>query len=89
MLPEIRVSRESFSLRILYHVHMTYNLTELSRTVEKLAETNVLRANRIQYRDRQILEAVTAGATWVRLQQVTGLSPRGLALALARARAAG
>ena len=86
MLPEIRVSRESFLLETLYHVHMDNELIELRRTVEKLAETNALRASRIQYRDHQLLEAATAGATWSRLQEVTGLSPRGLALALARAR---
>ena len=86
MLPEIRVSRESFLLETLYHVHMTNDLIELRRTVEKLAELNELRASRIQYRDRQILAAANSGATWARLQEITGLSPRGLALALARAR---
>jgi ribosomal protein S18 len=63
------------------------HMDELRRTVEKLAEVNALRASRIAYRDRQILEAIAGGATWVQVQQVTGLSPRGLALAIKRAKA--
>lgn len=85
MLPAVSAARESLSLRLLYHVHMTDEMNELRRTVEKLAEVNELRASRIQYRDRQIIAALTAGATWAQLQAVTGLSPRGLALAIKRA----
>lgn len=66
---------------------MTSALDELARTAEKLADLNALRASRIQYRDRQILAALAAGATWAQLQQVTGLSPRGLAMAIKRAKA--
>lgn len=67
-------------------MHVTDDLSELIRTVEKLAALNELRASRIQYRDRQILAAIDAGYTWAYLQTVTGLSPRGLAMALQRAR---
>ena len=85
MLPAVNAARESFLLETLYHVRMDNELIELCRTVEKLAELNALRASRIEYRDRQIMEALAAGATWAQLQQATGLSPRGLALAIKRA----
>lgn len=65
---------------------MTIELDELRRTVEKLAALNELRTSRIQYRDRQIIAALATGATWAQLQTVTGLSPRGLALAIKRAK---
>lgn len=63
-------------------------MDELRRTVERLTTLDERRAGLVQYRDRQILEALNAGATWARLQEVTGLSPRGLQLAIRRAKAA-
>lgn len=63
---------------------MAIDVTELRATVDKLAAVNERRANLIQYRDRQIAETIAAGATWAQVQQVTGLSPRGLAMALRR-----
>jgi hypothetical protein len=53
-------------------------------TVAKLAGVNERRASLIEYRDRQIVEALAGGATWVEVQKITGLSPRGLALAIKR-----
>jgi len=64
---------------------MNDELNELRATVEKLAAVNERRANLIQYRDRQIRAALAAGATWAQMQEVTGLSPRGLAMAIKRA----
>lgn len=61
-------------------------IAELRLTVQKLAAVNLRRENLIQYRDRQIVAALEAGATWVDLQELTGLSVRGLALAIKRAR---
>lgn len=65
---------------------MAEDLTELRRTVERLTEADERRANLVEYRDRQIVEALDAGATWAQVQAATGLSPRGLALAVKRAR---
>ena len=63
---------------------MADEMEELRATVEKLAAVNARRDNLIQYRDRQIREAIAAGATWAQIQNVTGLSPRGLAIAIKR-----
>ena len=63
---------------------MEIDVSELRATVEKLAAVNQRRANLIQYRDRQIREVIDAGATWAQVQEITGLSPRGLAMALKR-----
>jgi len=65
---------------------MAEDLTELRRTVERLTEADERRANLVEYRDRQIVEALDGGATWKQVQDVTGLSPRGLALAVKRAK---
>lgn len=59
-------------------------MQELSLTVAKLAAVNEHRASLIQYRDRQIVAALRGGAKWVEIQDVTGLSPRGVALAVKR-----
>lgn len=60
-------------------------LKELESTVQKLATVDDRRANLVEYRDRQILAARAAGATWASLQQLTGLSTRGLQIAIRRA----
>jgi len=67
---------------------MTVELNELRRTVESLAESDALSKGRRECRARQILEAIAAGATWAEVQEVTGLSPRGLALAISRGKKA-
>ncbi|MGN7977419.1 hypothetical protein ACTJJ4_07575 [Microbacterium sp. 22195] len=67
---------------------MDEGLAELRATVAKLTAVEERRANLIEYRDRQLLELADAkAATWVQMQAVAGLSPRGLQLALERARA--
>lgn len=58
--------------------------SELTLTVGKIDAARKLDASRVQYRDRQIREALAQGATWKQLQEITGLSPRGLALAIKR-----
>lgn len=63
---------------------VTFDENELRLTVRKIAEADELRASRVEYRDRQIREALEAGYTWTQLQAITGLSPRGLALAINR-----
>lgn len=64
---------------------MTDSMAELTATVTKLTAVNERRGNLIAYRDRQIVAALDAGATWAEVQRVTGLSLRGLALARKRA----
>lgn len=65
------------------------DLTELGRTVRRLRDADERRALLVEYRDRQIVEALAGGATWVELQRATGLSPRGLQLAIKRAKGEG
>ena len=60
------------------------DLDELTKTITKLETLDKHRAQLVQYRDRQIREALTSGATWVQLQAITGLSVRGLQLATKR-----
>ena len=60
------------------------DLDELTKTITKLETLDEHRAQLVQYRDRQIREALTSGATWVQLQAITGLSVRGLQLATKR-----
>lgn len=64
---------------------MEEQLAELRATLDKLEAVENRRANLIEYRDRQLTELRKAGATWQQLQDFTGLSPRGLKLALDRA----
>lgn len=62
-------------------------VSELKATIEKLAAVEARRASLIEYRDRQLLAiADSKTLTWVQMQQLAGLSPRGLKLALDRAR---
>lgn len=62
---------------------------ELAATTKKMHEAEALLASRREYRDRQLLAIVgTEGVTWRSLQAITGLSPRGLQMALERARQA-
>ena len=65
---------------------MAEDLTELRETIERLAAVDNQRASLLQSRDRQIVDALESGATWKQVQNVTGLSPRGLAMAVKRAK---
>lgn len=60
-------------------------LTELRKTTKRLADVDERRESLVEYRDRQIIDALAGGATWVAVQDATGLSPRGLQLAIKRA----
>ena len=60
------------------------DLDELTKTITKLETLDKHRAQLVQYRDRQIREALALGTTWWHLQAVTGLSVRGLQLATKR-----
>ena len=57
---------------------------ELKNTLIKLAAATEDRKTLIQYRDRQICELLAGGMTWVAMQQLSGLSVRGVALAVKR-----
>lgn len=63
-------------------------LTQLRSTAERLSTLDTQRSAVIQERDRQIIAAVAAGYTWVEIQRATGLSSRGLKLAIDRHRRA-
>jgi hypothetical protein len=62
------------------------DLTELQRTAKRLADADERRASLVEYRDRQIVDALADGAKWTEIQDVTGLSPRGVQLAVKRAK---
>jgi ribosomal protein S18 len=59
---------------------------ELRAANESLRRLDARRTAQMEYRDDVLLRAIVAGATWVRVQEVTGLTPRGVQLALRRAR---
>lgn len=61
---------------------------ELRATVAKLGTVDAHRANLIEYRARQIVAALDGGMTWAQVRQITGLSLRGVQLAIARAKSA-
>lgn len=64
-------------------------LAKLKTTVAKLSAVETRRASLIEERDRQIVDALAQGSTWVELQRITELSPRGLKLAIDRHRRSG
>lgn len=53
-------------------------------TLAKLATVNERRANLIEYRNRQLREGAAEGITWDQMLKLTGLSRRGLSMALKR-----
>lgn len=61
-------------------------LTEATTALNTLTER--LR-NQTKYRDKTILDALNTGTTWDRIQQITGLSRRGIQLAIGRAKTSG
>ncbi|MEB0286175.1 hypothetical protein QN355_06380 [Cryobacterium sp. 10S3] len=66
---------------------MKDTMKELKSTVARLATVDERRAALIEYRDRQVADILAAGHTWLEVQAVTGLSARGLKLAVDRHRA--
>jgi len=65
---------------------MNMDSMTLGAASDELRMINAARIELMALRDRQIGIAVAAGHTWAEMQKVTGLSPRGLALALKRDR---
>ncbi|WP_142206731.1 hypothetical protein [Subtercola boreus] len=57
---------------------------ELGKAVAALRGVTEQRERLIGRRDELIRAALKGGATWVQIQHVTGLSPRGLSLAINR-----
>lgn len=60
-------------------------LDELKATCDKLAALDERRDALVQYRDRQIVAALASRTTWAEVQRITGLSLRGVQLAIQRA----
>ncbi|RFA16380.1 hypothetical protein B7R22_02515 [Subtercola boreus] len=63
---------------------MAETLDELEEAVASLRVVTEERERLIRRRDELIRAALKGGATWVQIQGVTGLSPRGLSLAIKR-----
>jgi hypothetical protein len=59
-------------------------LEELAQVTKALEEARKRVAGNVQYRDRTVREALAAGFTWAQVQEVSHLSPRGVALATKR-----
>ena len=59
-------------------------IQDLKANAEKLTIVTERRANLIQYRSRIIVAALSEGCTWGEVRDVTGLSLRGVQLAIAR-----
>ncbi len=54
---------------------MTEELTRLRAAAKRLARIDDKRAAELAKRDAAIVAALEAGATWVQVQEATGLSP--------------
>lgn len=65
---------------------MTDSLDDLHAVTAKLRAHDERRANLLHSRDALVRQALAEGATWAMVQQVTGLTPRGVALAIQRER---
>lgn len=63
---------------------MPISFEELEKAVAELRSATSERDRLIGQRDELIRSALDRGATWVQVQEVTGLSPRGLSLAINR-----
>ena len=62
---------------------------ELVALTATLAKQDARRANVMYSRDEVIRRALSEGKTWTRITELTGLAPRGIALAKKRQRPAG
>jgi ABC-type Fe3+-citrate transport system substrate-binding protein len=60
-------------------------LEALQAAAENLAAADAERVALMQNRDRLIRVAIEAGATWRKIQDATGLTPRGVSQAINRA----
>lgn len=63
---------------------MSASLEDLKMNAAKIAKNAEERERLTQYRDRIIHELRANGVTWRELQEVSGLSPRGLKIVLDR-----
>lgn len=65
---------------------MSETLEELRMITAELRAHDERRANLLHSRDALIRQALEEGATWATVQEITGLTPRGVALAKRRQR---
>lgn len=59
-------------------------LSDLSEAQADLRAIDKRRVELLAIRDGLIVQALGAGATWAKVQETTGLGPRGVALAVKR-----
>jgi hypothetical protein len=59
-------------------------LSRLRAAALAVTRADKVRAQRIAARDALIVAALEAGATWAQVQEATGLTPRGVQLAIRR-----
>ena len=67
-----------------YSSHVSVSLGRLRAASAAVDRADEQRAQRIARRDAAIADAFAAGATWAQVQEATGLSPRGVQLAIRR-----
>lgn len=65
---------------------MTESLDDLQAVTAKLRAHDERRVNLLHSRDALVRQALAAGATWATVQAITGLTPRGVSLAVKRER---
>jgi hypothetical protein len=70
-----------------YGLHVSVSLTRLRAASNAVERADEQRAKRIATRDAAIVAAFEAGATWAEVLEATGLSLRGVQLAVRRHRA--
>jgi hypothetical protein len=63
---------------------MEDSASALQKAVEDLRRATEEREKLMRYRDEQIRRALADGVTWVRVQDITGLGPHGVAMAVKR-----
>jgi hypothetical protein len=65
---------------------MQTTLNELEAVTARLRAHDKRRANLLHSRDELIRKALSEGETWATVKKITGLTPRGVALAKKRER---
>lgn len=63
---------------------MEETLEALAAAQMELRDFDKQRAGLLAKRDRLMMRALESGATWAKVQETTGLGPRGIALAVKR-----
>ncbi len=64
---------------------MADSTSELQKAVDELRRATQERERLMTYRDAQIRIALAKGVTWLKVQEITGLGPHGVAMAVKRA----